>query len=141
LRNVTRFLFFVPLTAAIIALTFLAMGLERPLLIESAVHAFAGQLTIGAQPGRVNLAGGGGGGGKDAVATSPPLSPAARYSWFRGDSNGIPGVQILTGCPPNNWVLTPGLTAGEATKLTILEVAEKPCVERERERVNRRLWE
>jgi len=111
------------------------MGLERPLFIASAVHALVGQLSIGAQPGRVILEGGGGV-VKVAPSSSPPLPPPARFPWLRGDCNGTPGVQILTGCPPNNGVVTPGLTAGTPTKLTILEGARKDRrSQRERERV------
>jgi len=85
LIKVVRLLFFVPLTAAIIALTFLAMGLEMPLFIASAVQAFAGQLeSNGAHPGRVILEGGGGcgKGALSSASTPPPPPPEARFPWL-----------------------------------------------------------
>ena len=69
------------------------------------------------------MGGGGGGGGAAIPPLPPPISYSPRSSpsaLLRGDSSGTPGVQILTGCPPNNGVKTPGLPAPAATKLTIL---------------------
>jgi len=59
LMKETLFLVLVPFTAAIIALTFLAMGLDNPLFTESLVHASPGALlSKGIHPG--NAIGGGG---------------------------------------------------------------------------------
>merc|ERR1719370_1627963 len=116
------------LTAAMMALTFLAIGLERPVLIASALHPSVRPFSDGRHPGSVVC----GGGGADILAPPPP--PAAFSSSspaLRGDSSGTPGVQILTGWPPNNA----GLAADAATKLTILEE-----IGRKRERKNRVGW-
>ena len=76
--------------------------------------AAATHFSDGRDPGSVV----GGGGGADILAPPPPPTAVPSSSpALRGDSSGTPGVQILTGWPPNNA----GLAADAATKLTILE--------------------